>query len=111
MRPWRLRLPSSTWSQAPFFAPLQVRVAIATGLVVVGDGNAQGRGPVGQTPNLAARLQGMAPANGVLVDEATRRLVRDLFEYRDLGLIEARGFASAVRVSQALGSTAIESRS
>src|SRR5262245_564404 len=94
--------------------PLEVRVAIATGLVVVGDligtGDAQERGAVGQTPNLAARLQGMAPANGVLIDEATRRLVRDLFEYRDLGLIEARGLLSAVRVSQVLGATAVESR-
>src|SRR5262245_4308512 len=94
--------------------PLEVRVAIATGLVVVGDligtGDAQERGAIGQTPNLAARLQGMAPANGVLVDEATRRLVRDLFEYRDLGLIEARGFAGAVPVSQVLGATAVEGR-
>jgi len=87
--------------------PLQIRVAIATGLVVVGDligtGEAKERGAVGETPNLAARLQAMAPPNGVLIDEATQLLVRDLFDYRDLGLVEARGFERKVRVSQVLG--------
>jgi class 3 adenylate cyclase len=60
---------------------LASRVGIATGLVVVGDligsGDAQERGVVGETPNLAARLQQMAPPNTVLVAEATRRLVGD----------------------------------
>ena len=62
--------------------PLASRVGIATGLVVVGDligsGESQERGVVGETPNLAARLQGMAPANAVLIADSTRRLVGDL---------------------------------
>ena len=87
--------------------PLEIRVAIATGLVVVGDliaaGESQERGAVGETPNLAARLQAMAPPNGVVIDEATRLLVRDLFDYRDLGWVEARGFEREVHVLQVLG--------
>jgi class 3 adenylate cyclase len=87
--------------------PLQIRVAIATGLVVVGDligtGETQERGAVGETPNLAARLQAMASPNGVLIDETTRSLVRDLFDYRDLGWVEARGLERKVRVWQVLG--------
>ncbi len=94
--------------------PLQVRVGIATGLVVVGDligtGEAQERGVVGETPNLAARLQGLAPANGVLVAEATRRLAGGLFEYRDLGSVELRGFERPARVWQVLGASAVASR-
>src|SRR5262245_55851450 len=87
--------------------PLEIRVAIATGLVVVGDliaaGESQERGAVGETPNLAARLQAMAPPNGVVIDEATRLLVRDLFDYRDLGWVEARGFEREVHVLQVVG--------
>ena len=73
-------------------AVLEVRIGIATGLVVVGDligsGEAQERGVIGDTPNLAARLQGLAEPNTVLIDEGTRRLLGNLFEYRDLGAIE-----------------------
>src|SRR5215469_11788253 len=76
-------------------AGLQVRIGIATGLVVVGDltgsGEAQERSVVGETPNLAARLQEMAPTNGVMIAETTRRLLGDLFEYRDLGAAEVKG--------------------
>ena len=65
-------------------APLQTRVGIATGLVVVGDligsGEAQERGIVGETPNLAARLQGIAEPNTVVIAESTRKLVGNLFE-------------------------------
>src|SRR5262249_16737365 len=68
---------------------LQTRVSIATGLVVVGDlfgsGEAQERGIVGKTPNLAARLQEIAEPNTVVIDEATRRLLGNLFELRGLG--------------------------
>src|SRR5262249_25417707 len=64
--------------------PLQVRVGAATGTVVVGDlvgsGEAQERGIVGETPNLAARLQGIAKPNTVVIAEATRRLLGNLFE-------------------------------
>ena len=66
--------------------PLQVRIGVATGLVVVGDlvgsGEAQERGIVGETPNLAARLQGIAEPNTVVIAEATRRLLGNLFELR-----------------------------
>jgi len=68
---------------------LQARVGIATGLVVVGDligeGSAQEQSVVGETPNLAARLQALAEPDTVVIAAGTRRLVGDLFEYRDLG--------------------------
>jgi class 3 adenylate cyclase len=71
------------------FAP-QARIGIATGLVVVGDligtGAAQERNVVGETPNLAARLQGLADPGTVVIAASTQRLARGLFEYRDLGL-------------------------
>src|SRR5262249_6555049 len=70
-------------------AALQTRVGIATGLVVVGDlagsGQVQERRIVGETPNLAARLQGIAEPNTVVIAEATRRLLGNLFELKDLG--------------------------
>ncbi len=93
---------------------LASRIGIATGLVVVGDligtGDAQERGVVGETPNLAARLQGMAPANGVIIAEATRRLLGGLFEYRDLGTAEVKGMDAPVPVWQVLRPGAVESR-
>ena len=65
-------------------APLQTRVGIATGLVVVGDligsGASQEQAIVGETPNLAARLQGIAEPNAVVIAENTRKLVGSLFE-------------------------------
>src|SRR5262249_16148775 len=68
---------------------LQTRVGIATGLVVVGDligsGEAQERGIVGETPNLAARMQGIAEANTVVIAESTGKLLGNLFEFEDLG--------------------------
>jgi len=93
---------------------LQTRVGIATGLVVIGDiigsGEAQERGIVGETPNLAARLQALAEANSVVIAQDTRRLLGDLFEYRDLGVVEVRGIAGTVRVWQALRPSVIGSR-
>jgi class 3 adenylate cyclase/tetratricopeptide (TPR) repeat protein len=84
----------------PAGAPLDVRVGIATGLVVVGDlvgrGEAQERGVVGETPNLAARLQGVAPPGGVVIAESTRHLVGELFEVEALGLQELKGIAGPV---------------
>src|SRR6201993_3446319 len=71
-------------------SPLQVRIGIATGLVVVGDligmGAAQEQAVVGDTPNLAARLQGIAEPNMVVIAESTRKLVGTLFELDDLGV-------------------------
>jgi class 3 adenylate cyclase len=74
--------------------PLQVRVGVATGLVVVGDlvgrGDAQERGVVGDTPNLAARLEALAEPGRVVIAEGTRRLARGLFDYDDLGRVPLR---------------------
>jgi class 3 adenylate cyclase len=93
---------------------LQTRIGIATGTVVVGDlvgsGQAQERGIVGETPNLAARLQGIAEPNMVVIAEGTRRLLGNLFELRDLGLQELKGIAGAVRLWAALGARSAESR-
>jgi class 3 adenylate cyclase/predicted ATPase len=92
---------------------LQLRIGIATGLVVVGDligtGEAQERGVVGETPNLAARMQQLAPPNGVVVAEGTRRLLGELFELRDLGVVVVKGFAAAGPVWQVLRPNAVES--
>src|SRR4249920_3526858 len=67
---------------------LQTRIGIATGLVVVGDligsGEAQERGIVGETPNLASRLQGIAEPNAVVIGESTRKLLGNLFDFQDL---------------------------
>ena len=86
--------------------PLQTRVGIATGLVVVGDligsGEAQERGIVGETPNLAARLQGIAEPNTVVIAESTRRLLGNLFELQDLGAKDLKGIAGPVRAWAAL---------
>src|SRR5215471_8499926 len=87
-------------------APLQVRVGIATGLVVVGDligaGAAQERGVVGETPNLAHRLQALAEPGAVVIESRTRRMTGGLFEYRDLGIVALKGFAEDVPAWQVL---------
>jgi class 3 adenylate cyclase len=94
-------------------SPLQVRVGIATGLVVVGDvigsGEAQERGIVGETPNLAARLQGIAEPNMVVIAEGTRRLLGNLFELEDLGAKDLKGIGP-VRAFAALRVSTVESR-
>ncbi|HEY7749534.1 MAG TPA: adenylate/guanylate cyclase domain-containing protein [Aestuariivirgaceae bacterium] len=93
---------------------LRVRVGIATGPVVVGDligsGEAKERRVIGETPNLAARLQALAQPGDVVIAQSTRRLVGDLFEYRDLGAVEIKGFAASVSASQVLRGGATESR-
>ena len=87
-------------------APLQTRVGIATGLVVVGDligsGASQEQAIVGETPNLAARLQGVAEPNSVVIAESTRKLVGNLFELQDLGARDLKGISGPV---QGLGSS------
>ena len=94
--------------------PLQVRVGIATGLVVVGDligsGAAQEQAVVGDTPNLAARLQALAEPNMVVIAEGTRRLLGNLFELQDLGAKDVRGIAGPVRAWAALRASSVESR-
>jgi class 3 adenylate cyclase len=93
---------------------LQTRVGIATGLVVVGDligaGDAQERGIVGETPNLAARLQGVAEPNSVVIAESTRKLVGNLFELEDLGTNDLKGIAGPVRAWAALRQASVEGR-
>jgi class 3 adenylate cyclase/predicted ATPase len=93
---------------------LQVRVGIATGLVVVGDligsGEAQERGIVGETPNLAARLQGIAEPNMVIIAESTRRLLGNLFEFQDLGASELKGIAGPSQAWAVLRARSVESR-
>jgi class 3 adenylate cyclase/predicted ATPase len=95
-------------------ASLQVRVGIATGLVVVGDligsGEAQERGIVGETPNLAARLQGIAEPNMVIIANSTRRLLGNLFELQDLGLGALKGMAGPNRAWAAQRARSLESR-
>ena len=95
-------------------APLQIRVGIATGLVVVGDligsGEAQERGIVGETPNLAARLQGIAEPNTVVIAEATRKLLGNLFELRDLGPKDLKGITGPARAWAALRASSVEGR-
>jgi len=94
--------------------PLQVRVGIATGLVVVGDllgtGVAQEQEVIGETPNLAARLQTLAEPGTVVISSSTRRLTGGLFEYRDLGAVALKGFAQPVQVWLALRESAAQSR-
>src|SRR5499427_7662204 len=93
---------------------LQARVGIATGLVVVGDligwGEAQERGIVGETPNLAARLQEIAEPNMVVICDSTRRLLGNLFELEDLGPRDLKGLAKPTRAWAALRASSVASR-
>jgi len=95
-------------------ARLRVRVGIATGLVVVGDllgqGAAQEQAVVGETPNLAARLQALAEPGTVVIAPSTRRLTGGLFDYEDLGEVEIKGLAAPVMASRVLRESAAESR-
>ncbi|WP_407180472.1 adenylate/guanylate cyclase domain-containing protein [Bradyrhizobium sp. STM 3562] len=95
-------------------SPLQVRIGIATGLVVVGDligkGAAQEQAVVGETPNLAARLQAIADQDAVVVAETTRTLLGNLFEFQDLGSRKLKGISGPVRAWAALRAGTTESR-
>ena len=95
-------------------AALQTRVGIATGLLVVGDligsGASQEQAIVGETRNLAARLQGVAEPNRVVIAASTRKLVGDLFELEDLGAQDLKGVEEPVRAWAALRPRSMESR-
>jgi class 3 adenylate cyclase len=95
-------------------APLQSRAGIATGLVVVGDligsGEAQEQAIVGDTPNLAARLQAIADPNMVVIADGTRRLLGDLFELKDLGTKDLKGIAGPVQAWAARRISSAEGR-
>jgi class 3 adenylate cyclase len=94
---------------------LSVRIGIATGLVVTGDligvGAAQTMTAVGETPNLAARLQSLAQPNTIVVSDATRSQLGQMFELEGLGLHALKGFDTPVRPWRVLGKTAAASRS
>jgi class 3 adenylate cyclase/predicted ATPase len=100
--------------QLPAREDLSVRLGIATGLAVVGDligeGAAQERGVVGETPNLAARLQGLAAPNTLIIAEATRRQIGGLFDLEDLGPQQLAGFAELQRAWRVLGESGAVSR-
>ena len=99
---------------APNHGPLAVRVGIATGLVVVGEllgkGAAQEQTVVGETPNLAARLQTLAEPGSVVIALSTRVLIGDLFDLADLGAQPVKGFEQPVRAWRVLGDSPAESR-
>jgi class 3 adenylate cyclase/predicted ATPase len=94
--------------------PLAVRIGIATGLVVVGDligtGAAQERGVVGETPNLAARLQALARPGTLVVADSTRRQIGTLFEIEDLGPQPLAGFAEPQPAWRVIGESGVVSR-
>jgi hypothetical protein len=98
----------------PSTGRLQVRIGIATGLVVVGDlvgeGAAQEQAVVGETPNLAARLQALAEPGSVVIAPATRRLIGDLFRLQALGRQEIKGLAEPVEAWAVEGPAASEGR-
>lgn len=93
---------------------LQARIGIATGVVVVGDqlGTAptQERAAVGETPNLAARLQGLAEPGAIVIAANTRQLAGGFFEYRPLGAVTLKGIADPVEAWQVLRASPVESR-
>src|SRR4051794_40271601 len=94
--------------------PLHVRVGIATGLVVIGEpigsGDSRQQTAVGETPNVAARLQSLAGPNQVVIDAATHRQIGGLFECRDLGTIELKGLPEPVPAWQVLRAGTAEGR-
>jgi class 3 adenylate cyclase/tetratricopeptide (TPR) repeat protein len=93
---------------------LEVRIGIATGHVVVGDivgdGAAQEQTVIGETPNLAARLQGLADPNSVVIAASTRDLIGEQFQFEDLGFQTLKGISDAVQTWRVLGERAVESR-
>jgi class 3 adenylate cyclase/pimeloyl-ACP methyl ester carboxylesterase len=99
---------------APAGKPLAARVGIATGLVMVGEligqGQSQEQTVVGETPNLAARLQALAVPGSVVISQATRRLVGELFELVDLGPRRLKGFAEPLSVWRVEGEGRAEGR-
>jgi class 3 adenylate cyclase/tetratricopeptide (TPR) repeat protein len=93
---------------------LQTRVGIATGEVIVGDligeGRSQEHAVIGETPNLAARLQGLAQPDTVVVARTTRKLISGMFELADLGPHELKGFAEPIHAWQVARENEIQNR-
>ncbi|MCG8360486.1 MAG: AAA family ATPase, partial [Kiloniellales bacterium] len=100
--------------RTPEGQPLAARIGIATGLVVVGDlvgeGASQEEAVVGETPNLAARLQALAEPGQVVIAEATRRLIGGGFDLQDLGRHQLKGLSAPVGAFGVAGEQALESR-
>jgi class 3 adenylate cyclase/predicted ATPase len=98
----------------PSGEPLQVRVGIATGLVIIGDSIAEGSvaevEATGEAPNLAARLQQLAAPNSVVISEVTRRLLGGGFVCERLQPSELKGFSEPVTAFKVTGERAWESR-
>jgi class 3 adenylate cyclase/predicted ATPase len=94
--------------------PLEARIGIATGTVMIGDmigeGAAREHSIVGETPNLAARLQAMADPNAIVIGQVTRHLLGRRFEYEGLGDRALKGFAAPVRVWRVLREAGVDSR-
>jgi class 3 adenylate cyclase/predicted ATPase len=94
---------------------LNARVGIATGVALVGDMSdsaiSEEHGILGDTPNLAARLQSLAPPGGIIISGRTKAIAGPQFEYLDLGKVEIKGFAKPVPAWQVAGRTAVASRS
>src|SRR5262245_383851 len=100
--------------QSNVLLTLQARIGIASGVVVVGDlvreGVTQKDAAIGETTNLAARLQSLAEPNTIVIAPETHRLVGPLFEYRDLGSQTLKGFGGPLHVRQVIGPSNIENR-
>lgn len=100
--------------ETPDGARVQARIGIATGLVVVGEiigtGMAQERTIVGETPNLAARLQALAGPDCIIISESTQKLLGGLFELTHAGEHELKGFARPVPAWRVCGEASVESR-
>jgi class 3 adenylate cyclase len=94
--------------------PLEARVGIATGLVIVGDligsGASQEQAIVGKTPNLAARLQGVAFPSMVVIADSTRKLLGDLFDLEDLGGKDLKGLSGSEQVWAGVRANPVDSR-
>ncbi|MGI9452536.1 MAG: ATP-binding protein [Geminicoccaceae bacterium] len=103
-----------TGVDTPQGIPLRARIGIATGLVVVGDligdGPAQEPAVIGETPNLAARLQALAGPGQILISAATRQLLGNLFEFDDFGVKSVKGIDEPIQVYLVQGEQVIESR-
>ncbi len=93
--------------EVPEVGRLKVRIGIATGIVVVAAGK---RNVVGETMNLAARLQGVAKPGGIVVSERVYRLAGGEFDYEDLGELDLKGIAVPTRAYGVLGVSTATSR-
>src|SRR5882724_2359054 len=104
-----------TVAALPAKEKLSARVGVATGLALVGDMSdsaiSEENGILGDTPNLAARLQSLAQPGGVIISDRTKTIAGPQFEYLDLGKVEIKGFVEPVAAWQVTGRTTVSSRS